>query len=548
MKRKIDKFFLYYRTIKFLKFKQIVYRILLKLRAPTMDFRAVPLSPSFCGLTTYPAMREPSMYGPLKWHFLNTSGSLLSIGWQSSCKSKLWRYNQHYFDDLNAINSDLRVSWHRDIIERWIAENSPPHGHGWEAYPTALRIVNWIKWASKGNELSVQMRDSLAIQSNWLSKRLEWHLMGNHLFVNAKALIYSGLFFDGKDAERWLAVGVNILNRQLDEQVLKDGGHFELSTMYHCLILEDILDLINICRINSDKLSVKQTSFIRKLNDVVPKMLSWLKAMSHPDGKISFFNDAAFNIAPSNDELFSYATRLGFQIPNTVIGITDLSETGYVRMENNKVVLIADLADVGPSYIPGHAHADTLSFELSFSGQRLFVNSGTSTYEQGPERCRQRATSQHNTVCVNGQNSSEVWASFRVGERAKILGKQVCEGICDIQVCARHNGYARSFNNLEHQRHFVLSDHYLFVCDSLSRPMPSEARFHCHPNVKISKMGNHTGQIMTEDDKVLDWEFDGVSAVRIDETIWHPEFGSAISNKCLVAEFNNGFSSFKLSW
>ena len=36
--------------------------------------------------------------------------------------------------------------------------------------------------------------------------------------------------------------------RELPEQILADGGHFELSPMYHALVLEDLLDLVNIAR------------------------------------------------------------------------------------------------------------------------------------------------------------------------------------------------------------------------------------------------------------------------------------------------------------
>ena len=32
------------------------------------------------------------------------------------------------------------------------------------------------------------------------------------------------------------------------EQILKDGGHFERSPMYHSIVLEDILDLVNVIR------------------------------------------------------------------------------------------------------------------------------------------------------------------------------------------------------------------------------------------------------------------------------------------------------------
>ena len=83
---------------------------------------------------------------------------------------------------------------------------------------------------------------------------------------------------------------------------------------------------------------------------------------------------------------------------------------------------LLDVAPVGPDYLPGHAHADTLSFELSLFGQRVLVNSGTSQYEAGPERSRQRGTAAHNTVIVDGHDSSEVWAGFRVARRASSRG------------------------------------------------------------------------------------------------------------------------------
>ena len=83
--------------------------------------------------------------------------------------------------------------------------------------------------------------------------------------------------------------------------------------------------------------------------------------------------------------------------------------------------LIFDAAAVGPDYIPGHAHADTLSFELSIGRERVFVNTGTSQYGSNLARHSERRTAAHNTVEVNNADSSEVWSSFRVGNRAKII-------------------------------------------------------------------------------------------------------------------------------
>ena len=81
-----------------------------------------------------------------------------------------------------------------------------------------------------------------------LEKRIESHLLGNHLFANAKALVFAGTYFSGAEADRWLNRGISILEREIPEQILLDGGHFELSTMYHALIFEDLLDLCNLLK------------------------------------------------------------------------------------------------------------------------------------------------------------------------------------------------------------------------------------------------------------------------------------------------------------
>src|SRR5690606_33541669 len=95
-----------------------------------------------------------------------------------------------------------------------------------------------------------------------------------------------------------------------------------------------------------------------------------------------------------------------------------LGASGYARVLEGELALFVDVAAVGPDHLPGHAHADTLSMELSLFGQRVLVNSGTPLYAAGSERLRIRSTEAHNTLVVAGENSSEVWDSFRVARRA----------------------------------------------------------------------------------------------------------------------------------
>ena len=56
----------------------------------------------------------------------------------------------------------------------------------------------------------------------------------------------------GDEANSWLRPGLAILEGEIAEQILADGGHFELSPMYHALILEDLIDLVQLAAIIPD--------------------------------------------------------------------------------------------------------------------------------------------------------------------------------------------------------------------------------------------------------------------------------------------------------
>ena len=346
------------------------------------------------GLFHTPARRAASLLNADTFYFLNQSGSLFTLGWTdtSNCRahSKLWRYNQHYFDDLNAENALERTEWHLSLLERWVAKNKPGSGVGWDPYPTSLRIVNWVKWSYAGNLLPARCVQSLAVQVRFLMQRIEYHILGNHLFANAKALIFAGVFFSGEEAARWLGEGLKIVGNQLPEQVLADGGNFERSTMYHAIFTEDLLDLLNLAQAFPD---VVPEPFVLRWREAAQRMLYWLDGMIHSDGEISFFNDAAIGVAPSPAELIAYARRLGLQVNPIHARVTHFVDSGYIRLSSGRALALIDVAPVGPDYLPGHAHADTLSFELSLFGQRVFVNGGTSQYGTDEVRELERSRS-----------------------------------------------------------------------------------------------------------------------------------------------------------
>ena len=115
--------------------------------------------------------RKQILKTPTTFNILNKTYDLLEIGWDNEKTSKLWRYNQHYFDDLNAENSFYRMKWHEYLISNWIENNPVGVGTGWEPYPTSLRIVNWIKWSLKNNKHDKNILHSLVVQTRWLNKK-----------------------------------------------------------------------------------------------------------------------------------------------------------------------------------------------------------------------------------------------------------------------------------------------------------------------------------------------------------------------------------------
>ena len=537
----------YWHTLRHLRPIQIYSRVRSLIWKPSVrsDVTEYALRPR--GKWNLPARRTVRMTGPDTFIFLNKKGSLSEYGWDSSKQDKLWRYNQHYFDDLNAEGAEERTQWHLDLLNNWILRNALFKGTGWEPYPTSLRLVNWIKWTLRGNELPIFCLQNMVVQARWLEKNIEWHLLGNHLFANAKALIFTGIYFCGEEAERWLDQGLQILKREISEQILSDGGHFERSTMYHALILEDLLDLCNMLECYNAALPKQVMNRQKHLQKSASVMLTWLDSMCHADGEIGFFNDAAFDIAPSCKELRNYALLLDIESSFTHGTSIDLSDSGYVRLESESAVALLDIAPIGPDYLPGHAHADTLSFELSIYDKRLLVNTGVSSYWEPVDRLYQRSTSAHNTVNVSNENSSEIWGNFRVARRARPFSKEVELTADPLVVRCSHDGYKRLREKTIHTRKWELQRRNLTVEDTVNVPSSkAQARFYFHPEVELSVDYDH-GVALLPGIGEVNW-FVEVGIAWHDVSKWHPEFGKSVQNKCLVVDLVDGKSKVCWAW
>lgn len=415
-----------------------------------------------------------------------------NIDWGFNEYGKLWTYNLNYMDYINQEN--IEIDTVNQLIQHFI-DKTNEKSVSYDPYPISLRGINWIKFFSRHNINIRSYNRSLFNQYNVLISNLEYHLLGNHLLENGFSLLFAAIYF--KD-EKFYKKAINIIRKELNEQILNDGGHFELSPMYHQIILDRLLDSINLIQ-NNQRIE-NQNEFLLFLKEKASLMLSWLMQMTFSNGDIPHFNDSTSDVAPNSSQIFDYAKNLNIKINKN----KQLSDSGYRKFKGNNYECIIDVGPIGPDYIPGHAHADMLSYVLYIDRKPFIIDSGISSYEKNQIRQNERSTNSHNTVCVNNKNQSDVWGGFRVGKRANI---KVIIDKKDI-VEAEHNGY----RPIIHKRKFAFSQESIIIEDSLSdKKISGQSHLHFHPDRDIQIIENYI--VIDEKHKIIISGFSNINIV-----------------------------------
>jgi hypothetical protein len=438
------------------------------------------------------------------------------IDWEYSAYGRLWTYNLNYFEFLNQ--QDINELQGRVLIDNYIKDITN-RKTGMEPYPLSLRIMNWVKFFSRFNIHDTEYNSVLYSQSALLSKKIEYHLLGNHLLENGFALLWSAYFFG---EYKFYNIAKKILIKELNEQVLDDGAHFELSPMYHSVMLLRVLDSINIVS-HSNQFGREMLKLLLCKASI---MLGWLEQICFNNGELPLLNDSAMGVAPSLYDLRAYALCQG------IIPVKNkLHQSGYRKLSNNFAEVVVDIGEIGPKYQPGHAHADTLSFEL-FVGNRLIItDTGTSMYEAGNERSYERSTFAHNTVVVNNLSSSQIWGAHRVANRAHV---NVINDEKNL-VVASHDGYKKYVG--EHRRVFKLNVNELIIEDSIRGN--GCAYLHFAPGIKVEITGNVLNLTNT---KIAVSFIDVIKIEKLKSKV-ATEFNRLIESTSVRIQFKNDFKT-----
>lgn len=504
------------RTVIHLKPTQIVFQIKYRLKKAT--YTEFVCDKNVGGCLCIPFIPKYKCYENGEFSFLNISSPFVS--WNDTENGMLWAYNLNYMDWLQQEGIDYTEA--SQWIDKFI-EELPHNRIGLDPYPIALRSINWIKFISQHNVGSEQLKkwnDSLYSQVRLLEKKLEYHLLGNHLLEDSYAWFISAIYFKDK---RMFSKASKLLLKELKEQILADGSHYEQSPMYHCILLDRLLDCYNFS-VNNERFT-GQNIITSKLKDYSVLMLGHLESIVYQDKTYPLFNDAANGIAPTPEMLMAYAKRLNLKWTNIALG-----ECGYRKLKSERMEAFVDAGNITATYQPGHTHADTFNYELRIDGMPIVVDTGISTYNKTARRQYERSTAAHNTVSIGNRNSSEVWGGFRVGKRAKV------KLLKDTANCieATHNGFGIACN-----RKFSINGNTFSVEDEIAAEAIS--RIHLWHEEKVEQVAEN--EIIITHARI---GIDNATRIEIRDEMISTEYNTFHSTKVIDIHFK-GKTTYNIS-
>ncbi|MBQ9342442.1 MAG: alginate lyase family protein [Lachnospiraceae bacterium] len=429
--------------------------------------------------------------------------------WNYEDATHLWNYNLHYLEYLvplfslwESTNNEKYKEKSNAILNDWY-ENGSIKADSNQPYTISLRIVNMLIISEAVTDKQ-KLYDSIYAQYRYLLKHQEKHLLGNHYLENLKAIVICSVVY-GEESIYKTYIGKFF--RELDEEITDDGLHFELSLMYHKIVLEDIIRVALVLK------EAKKTEY-QKVLGYIQKMATALYSLEYGMDRTPLFNDAGDNIAKPTSSLLKVCKQLGIE-PEEKDNIA-----GYYKLYDEKIAIIVDCGELSPAYMPGHAHCDCLSFELFYNGKPIFVNSGTYQY-QGNKRSYFRSTRAHNTVMINGHEQSELWGEHRAARRIK---KVDCKAD-NKSITGEYINYLGE----KHSRRIVF-DNGLTVIDRTGGG--GESFLHLATGIRCVE-----GLIRVDDLEII---IEPINAeMRIEESQYAANFGFTEDNVALVFQWEN---------
>lgn len=377
----------------------------------------------------------------------------IKIPWElSRCQHFAWLGQAYWLTGDEKYTREFRLQ-----IEDWIKCNPLRYGVNWVCtMDVALRAINWL-WGYAYFQHSPTLDDSfhllfhrsLLAHGRHMLNNLEWseQSTGNHYLSDIVGLVYLGILLpEFKEAQIWRQFGLSELEKEIQKQVYFDGVDFEASTNYHRLSTELFLSATLLAERNGFNLSPAY-------NEQLERMITVIYTISRPDGTVPVIGDQdngrvhrlkiwqppemewqdfrpllAVGAIWKNNPAWAISAKDCWEEAIWMFGMYAINEYdrliaqslppkpistclpagGWYILRDQSFHIMVELGSNGQNGNGGHAHNDSLSFDLFWQGQTWICDPGTYLYTPDYEaRNLFRSTQMHNTVSIEGYEQNQ---------------------------------------------------------------------------------------------------------------------------------------------
>ncbi|MCG8691631.1 MAG: heparinase II/III family protein [Minwuiales bacterium] len=459
-------------------------------------------------------------------------------GWWEAMHGFVW------LRDFAAAGGEAAQRHARALVKAWLDHWSDYDADVWRSDVLGRRMISWI---SQGRFLLDDAEpmfrssalDSLARQARHLTRTVRMCPSGSPRLTAAAGLVFSGAALP--DGAGRLKRGLKVLGEEIDRQVLPDGGHISRNPLVHHQVLRDLI-AVRCC------LEACKTPIPESLQAAIARMAPMLRFFRHSDRGLALFNGAN-QADPAALDLTLAKSDCGDQPPASA------TNTGFERIANGATLLLIETGP-GDNEANKTGHAGLLSFEASADGERLIVNCGAPA-DTGDEWAQAlAATAAHSTVTVGERNSAEVKPGRGIGHPPTSDRCERNEADGQVWIEAAHHGYEQPFA-LTHRRRLYLDETGIDLRgeDVLrstnlrkSDGVPFAARFHLHPDVTASLLGEGTGALLRTPSGA-GWQFKAAGgAVTMQESVYLGIPGRKRRSEQIVVSGRCDGKETKINW
>jgi uncharacterized heparinase superfamily protein len=457
--------------------------------------------------------------------------------------SRAFAERLHSFGWLRHIRADKTeagCAHARHIVADWInVHGRRRRGVAWDPNVVATRVIAWLSHSTiilHAAEAGFYRRfmKSLAYQISYLRNIADCCPNTESRLRIRMALAIASLSMPNR-ASAIRRESLN-LDRELDRQIMADGGHVSRNP-------RAILDLL------IDLLPLRQTyinlghDLPQKLIPTIDRMYPALRFFRHQDGDLALFNGASSTPASELMSVLRYDESAGRPFKA-------LPQMNYQRIAHENTVIIVDTGCPDSVAASHGSHAGCLSFEMSSGRHRFIVNSGSPKFASRFYRHLSRSTAAHSTLIVEEVSSSRVVSSG-------FAGQILLPGVSMIDVerwddkhgndwlRSRHNGYAEVFG-YAHEREIALNaaGDKIKGCDRLipqegvagkQKVLTAVTRFHIHPSITLSRRDTESVVLRAPDGDTWIFAAPGLD-VLIDEDVFFADVSGMRPSQQLVIE------------